>query len=64
LLPQVGEFFSCYGEVMDVVLLRDMRRMLSACEQVTKLEQKQKLLADKTKLPDSGTAAANYPYHQ
>jgi hypothetical protein len=50
LLSQIGEFFSQFGEVMDVVLVRDMRPVLDACARASHLEQKRKLMADQLRM--------------
>jgi hypothetical protein len=47
-------FFSRFGKVMDVVLVRDVRRVLSACAAASKLEQRRALQADQMRLYDSG----------
>ena len=35
LAPQVGEHFSRFGRVMDVVLVRDVARLLQRCRHAT-----------------------------
>ncbi len=52
---QVGEHFSRFGEVMDVVLVRDMAPVLHACEEASKLEQQRNLLTDQMRAEDNGT---------
>jgi hypothetical protein len=54
---QLGMFFSRFGKVMDVVLVRDVRRVLSACAAASKLEQRRALQADQMRMYDSGVWA-------
>lgn len=45
-LAQIGKFFSRYGEVMDVSLVLNMKKVLDSCAAASRLENQRELLAD------------------
>ncbi|KAJ9508119.1 hypothetical protein QJQ45_021456, partial [Haematococcus lacustris] len=47
---EVGHFFSRFGEVMDVVIVRDMRSVLAACSRASHLEQLRKFHYDRARI--------------